>query len=177
MPFTQKLKSGPMVWQKLHIFFCHPGVSTISKFGIKTLHHCPTLCFLSASAQAKVSNQSPRQWAFCGLQLAPNHCTVYFASSWVLENYVNLSQWGSERNHLFPGAMASKKHFWTGTVVTKPAHISSQSSQSSCWENLTPLRSVRAHSFSPKPFNSTRWKEHTKPEMVPHFLSLRGLGL
>lgn len=59
MPFTEKPKSGPVVWEKLHVSFCHPGIFTIPESAIKTLHHCPTLCFLSASAEAQVSNKSP----------------------------------------------------------------------------------------------------------------------
>lgn len=169
MPFTQKLKSGPVVWQKLHISFCH---SCIHHFKIwhKDSASLPNLVFSFSFCIGSSLKPKPRT------MLAPNHCTVFFSSSWVLENE-NLSQQGSESNHLFPGVMASKKHFWTGTVVTKPAHISGQSSQS-CWqENLTPLRSLRAHSFSPKPYNSAQWKEHTKPEMAPQFLSPLGLGL
>lgn len=142
MPFTQKLKSGPVVWQKLHISFCH---SCIHHFKIwhKDSASLPNLVFSFSFCIGSSLKPKPRT------MLAPNHCTVFFSSSWVLENDENLSQQGSESNHLFPGVMASKKHFWTGTVVTKPAHISGQSSQS-CWqENLTPLRSLRAHSFSP----------------------------
>lgn len=162
MPFTQKLvwSSGltkaPWIllspWYLHHFRICHKDSASL-------LNSVLSFSFCVGSSL----KEKPKKMGFVWSP-ACSQALQYF-----LCKYLGTIKWfksSSERQwkepppswcHGFRAALLNTEsgyktstHFWL-------------SRQSSWWENLASLRSLRAHNFSPEPFNSAWWKVSNKP--------------